>query len=104
MGSDRIGMQSDVILASVREAFPELIAVYLFGSVAAGDSTSESDLDLGLLGHEPLPIDGIAALREKLAGAIGRDVDLVDPARATTVFRAHGAPRNGVGARDRSFL
>ncbi|MBI3272668.1 MAG: nucleotidyltransferase domain-containing protein [Planctomycetes bacterium] len=34
---------------SILELFPEIAAVYLFGSVARGDATPASDVDLGLV-------------------------------------------------------
>ena len=56
---------------------PNLVAVYLFGSVARGAARSDSDVDLAVQVRNP--IEGLQRLRmeTELSNAIGRDVDLV---------------------------
>ena len=40
-------------LETVFRKYPEIQAVYVFGSVATGKIKSESDLDLGIVSHSP---------------------------------------------------
>jgi predicted nucleotidyltransferase len=40
--------------SELRESVPDLIAVYLFGSVARRDANRESDVDLAVLAREPI--------------------------------------------------
>lgn len=53
-------------------------AAWLFGSVAHGEAKPTSDLDVAVLGREPLSADEKKELIEKLAQATGRPVDLID--------------------------
>jgi predicted nucleotidyltransferase len=50
----------------------------LFGSLATGRATAESDLDLAVLMDAPLPAETKMALIADLSLAIGRPVDLID--------------------------
>jgi predicted nucleotidyltransferase len=69
------------------DVIPRLIAVYRFGSTAAGQAHPESDIDLAFLAAAPLePLERFA-LQEKLASRLGRDVDLLDLRAASTVMR-----------------
>jgi predicted nucleotidyltransferase len=56
----------------------EIKAAWLFGSVARDDAQSRSDLDVAVLGTEPLSPEKKEALIEHLARATGRPVDLID--------------------------
>jgi predicted nucleotidyltransferase len=80
-------MTDDQIVALLREAIPGLIAVYRFGSTARGQTHAESDVDLAFLADGPLEPVSRFDLQEQLAGRLGRDVDLVDLRRASTVMR-----------------
>jgi len=71
----------------IREAVPDVVAVYLFGSTARGEASARSDLDLALLGRRPLDPVMRWELQQHLAVAAGRDVDLVDLRAASSVFR-----------------
>jgi predicted nucleotidyltransferase len=53
-------------------------AAWLFGSVARGNARSTSDLDVAVLGKEPLSAEEKETLIDRLAQATGRPVDLVD--------------------------
>ncbi len=53
-------------------------AAWLFGSVAHGEAKPTSDLDVAVLGREPLSASEKKELMEKLAQATGRPVDLID--------------------------
>lgn len=60
------------------EKHPELNAAYIFGSVARGTETPESDLDLAVQSHAPLTTEQQISLIENLALATGRAIDLID--------------------------
>jgi predicted nucleotidyltransferase len=75
-----------VIIAHLREAFPDLLAVYRFGSTANGTALPTSDVDLAVLPPRPIPHDRRFTVQETLAAAIGRDVDLVDLSSASPVM------------------
>ena len=71
----------------IREAMPDVVAAYRFGSSATGGFRAESDVDLAFLGRKPLaPVERFL-LQEGLANALRRDVDLVDLLAASTVMR-----------------
>lgn len=71
----------------MREAVPEVIAVYRFGSSVSGHARSESDLDLAFLAPRALPPLERFEIQERLASALGRSVDLLDLRAASTVMR-----------------
>ena len=71
----------------LRDALPQLIAVYRFGSTASAQEHAESDLDIAVLAGDPIDAVARFELQERLAAAVWRDVDLVDLRRASTVLR-----------------
>lgn len=75
------------IISTIRTAFPNTLAIYLFGSRANGTANSDSDLDLAVLvaGYaEPLQLWDIS---NDLAEIAGCDVDLLDMRAASTVMQ-----------------
>ena len=50
----------------------------LFGSVAAGRASADSDLDLAVSSHHVLSVAENIALTQALAEASGRPIDLID--------------------------
>jgi predicted nucleotidyltransferase len=76
------------VLKLLADAVPDLCAVYLFGSRARGDSHRASDHDLAFLAARPLDALARWELQERVAAALGTDVDLVDLRRASAVLRA----------------
>jgi predicted nucleotidyltransferase len=78
----------DVIRKRMKEAVPDVIAMYQFGSTVDGTEHAQSDLDLALLAPSPLPNLDRWALQEDLAAELRRDVDLVDLRAASTVMQA----------------
>lgn len=75
----------DAQINNLKEQTAKLLAGYdnvrlvlLFGSFANGRAGRESDLDIAVLCERPLTVDQRIAMIEKLAGATGRAVDLVD--------------------------
>jgi predicted nucleotidyltransferase len=81
-------MDRNTIVAALRDRQAELralgvVSVSFFGSVARGDATDESDIDVAVtLDPEMTPrgfyyIGRLEELRERLEAALGRPVDLV---------------------------
>ena len=63
--------------------------VVAFGSRATGTAKKYSDLDLAILGDEPLSLDTIASIGEGFGESdLPFKVDVVDWARADEAFRA----------------
>lgn len=77
----------DHALNQLRAALPELLGVWVFGSEAAGVAGPESDLDLAVLLPHRAPPEALWALAQTLAARLGREVDLVDLAQASTVLQ-----------------
>lgn len=72
---------SDDVLTSIAEtlrARDGIAVAWVFGSVASGQETVTSDLDVAVLGAAPLPADEKRLLIDRLAQQHGRPVDLVD--------------------------
>ena len=76
------------VIEAIRAQLPEVQAIYLFGSRAAGLETSDSDCDLAVL--QATPIEEIARweLASRLSEILRVEVDLVDLRRASAVMRA----------------
>jgi uncharacterized protein len=74
---DRLAQEITQVFVSRNE---DAAAVYLFGSVARGESRADSDVDIAVLYGKPVE-PGLAGLRLALAGdleeRLGRRVDLV---------------------------
>lgn len=77
----------DLIRHTLVREIGNLQAIYLFGSLARAEARPDSDVDLGILAHEPLAPERRFDLAQKLAAALGRDVDLVDLRSASAVLR-----------------
>lgn len=75
------------LVAALRAALPGVLAVYHFGSSRDGTAGPESDIDLALLAGAPLDVVELWELAQRLASEVGRDVDLIDLRRASTVLR-----------------
>jgi uncharacterized protein len=76
------------ILALLHSELPGLVAVYRYGSSGSAAETPESDVDVAVLPEAPLAAEALWRIRGALAEALGRDVDLVDLLRVTTVLKA----------------
>lgn len=84
-------MDERVVLQMLSErlsAGGRLLAVYVFGSFSDGRARPDSDIDLAVLCERSLPPELVFDVAQELASALGRDVDLVDLRRASTVLRA----------------
>lgn len=60
------------------EKIPNLVAIYLYGSLASGTGNEESDIDLGVLARVPVESTILYQTRLELLGAVDRSVDIVD--------------------------
>lgn len=80
-------MNDNALLEHIRQSIPDLIALYRFGSQAKGTARPDSDIDLAVLAHAPIPNIRRFELAQELAVQLHRDVDLVDLRSASTVMR-----------------
>ena len=78
----------DEIIATLASALPDLLAVYRFGSHGSPSQRNDSDIDLAILGRRPFDGAQVWKLSQELAIKLGREVDLVDLATASTVLGA----------------
>lgn len=75
------------LLATIVARLPATVGIWLFGSLAAGRPRPDSDIDLAVLGREPFDRVQVFDLGLDLGVQAGRDVDLVDLRRVSTVMR-----------------
>jgi hypothetical protein len=64
------------ILNKFASAHDDIIALYVFGSVATGRSRPSSDLDIAIMSRRQISGDERIALETELSNMLGRDVDL----------------------------
>ena len=90
------------------EGIAGLKAVYLFGSMARGGERPDSDVDIAVLPAAPLEPLERWEIQERLATALGRDVDLVDLLAASAVMKVqvleHGRLISDRDPRERGFF
>jgi uncharacterized protein len=79
------------ILRQVLEPRPEIVAVYLFGSLARDRARADSDIDVALLLDRDFDLDAHPLYRldriDELASALSRPVDVVLLNKAPLVLR-----------------
>lgn len=63
-------------------------AILLFGSFAHGSPRDDSDIDVAFLSKEQVSESRLFATAQCIAEKIGRDVDLIDLKRTSTVLMA----------------
>jgi predicted nucleotidyltransferase len=62
--------------------------IFLFGSRAAGSAHDRSDIDIGIEGPSPVPLEALAQIHEELEEAPTLyTIDVVDFARVPEKFR-----------------
>lgn len=71
----------------IRQRFPEVFGIYLFGSFGTAYQTKESDIDLALLPSHPIDPVALWELSREISLAVHREVDLIDLRGTSTVFR-----------------
>jgi len=64
--------QQPALIEGIRSEIPDVIAVYLFGSAAAGELRPDSDIDLAVLLVAPQPAARLWSLAQSLAVSVGR--------------------------------
>lgn len=69
---------SDASLRDVLAGFPGVVLAFIFGSVAQGRATRDSDLDMAVATRQALSADQKMALIAALAARTGRPIDLID--------------------------
>jgi predicted nucleotidyltransferase len=79
--------ESKDIVSLLKTLIPSLEAVYLFGSYGDGVASENSDVDIGYLSGEEYSQLERWEMSQKLASALGKDVDLVDMRQTNTIFR-----------------
>ena len=80
-------MNDQALIQFLRQAIPDLIALYRFGSQAKGGTRPDSDVDLAVLAGNPIPALRRFELAQELAVRLHCEVDLVDLRTASTVMR-----------------
>jgi predicted nucleotidyltransferase len=80
-------MDDRALIEHLKKSVPELIALYRFGSQAKGTARPNSDVDLAVLAHDPIPNLRRFELAQELAIQLHRDVDLGDLRTASTVMQ-----------------
>ncbi len=76
-----------VVLHLMQGRFPELLALYAFGSRVTGEATVESDLDLAILVDGRVDPLSLFHLAGEVSEIVGCDIDLVDFRTASTVMQ-----------------
>jgi predicted nucleotidyltransferase len=80
-----------LILAAARDSlvrvFPNVWAIYVYGSFARGDNSATSDVDLGLLLPQEEKIVDLLGVMSDVASQVHRDVDIVDLRIVSDVLR-----------------
>lgn len=80
-------MNNQLIVDTLRQAYPGLLAVYGFGSRFSGQATDTSDIDLAILVDGRVPPEGLWQQANRLAETLDCDVDLLDLRAASTVMQ-----------------
>ena len=81
-------IDTNKIIQIISRHIPEVVAIYLFGSAATGDTNDDSDIDLAVLARQRLDPELAYALKTDLSIAFKRDIDLVDMLDADSVTAA----------------
>ncbi len=68
-------------------AFPDVLAIYIFGSFGTKYEKKDSDLDVAILPTKGVDTIVLWNLAQEIAIKINKDVDLIDLTSASTVFR-----------------
>jgi uncharacterized protein len=75
------------IIQGLYRAFPNLLALYAFGSRIQGTANAQSDLDLAVLVEGYADSVQLFDLANQLAEQLGYEVDLLDMRAASTVMQ-----------------
>ena len=72
-----------VLIRRALAQYPDIKLCIVFGSVAAGNSSDHSDLDIAIAADQPISTDKYLELIEQFSSATSRDIDLIDLMTAT---------------------
>ncbi|MBW2332913.1 MAG: nucleotidyltransferase domain-containing protein [Deltaproteobacteria bacterium] len=75
-------------MVNFAKAYPEISAVYLFGSHALGHPRSKSDIDLEILFHKDMDAFTRISMETEISNLLKKDFDLVDM-RKSSPFLCH---------------
>ncbi|WP_047155267.1 type VII toxin-antitoxin system MntA family adenylyltransferase antitoxin [Aneurinibacillus tyrosinisolvens] len=79
-------MEKEIVQCLTEQLSPYVII--LFGSVVKGTMHNESDIDIAFLSDQAFTEYEIFMAGQELAAKLGKEVDLVDLNRASTVLKA----------------
>jgi predicted nucleotidyltransferase len=71
------------LIREVLNHHPDIKLCIIFGSIASGKASSDSDLDIAVAGELPLSAGKCLELMDALSAATSREIDLVDLMAAT---------------------
>ena len=74
------------VVELLKTLFPQIQAIYLFGSFATNEQRQDSDIDLAILMPKSISFRQLISASSKLMGLVKRDVDLIDLRSVSTVF------------------
>ncbi len=79
--------QLTMLREALLEAYPDVWAIYLFGSFAKGQAWPSSDLDIALLLPPGETLHDKLSVVAKISSQVGHELDLVDIRQAGNVLR-----------------
>lgn len=80
-------MNDNELIQHINKSVPGLIALYRFGSQTKGSARPESNVDLAVLAHNPIPNVRLFELAQDMAVQLHQDVDLIYLRVVSTVMR-----------------
>ncbi len=88
MSQDLLNLQlQHKFIETICSVVSDCLAIYCFGTWGTKDQRPDSDIDLAVLALSPLDSVACWDLAQQLASMAGRNVDLVDLLKASTVLR-----------------
>jgi len=75
------------IILFLTKHIKDIDSIYIFGSYASGDFTTQSDIDIAFLNKQNLTPIKIWDISSTLSNLLNIDVDLIDLKNTNTVFR-----------------
>lgn len=77
----------DVIIKQLIAAYPDVCAIYLYGSYGTPFQNADSDIDIAFAGEKAVDSVLLWELAQTISTEVNHDVQLVDLRSASTVFR-----------------
>ncbi|PIX16435.1 MAG: nucleotidyltransferase domain-containing protein [Elusimicrobia bacterium CG_4_10_14_3_um_filter_49_12_50_7] len=89
--SEKLKEQTGIIIKTVLKYYPDVQAVYLFGSHGSADERPDSDIDIAVLFSPPsagrIGALSMSDLKFELEEALGRKADVVNLRLMNTIFQ-----------------